>query len=406
MHISEHFLGTLSVLLPAMDIVRGRVNSPEVPAWCETRAWTDFLLGLSEEELAQCERHGLAAWLEGVPRAPESLRELARQSLRWTAFPNAPEASLELEDTRHISQRKQHQLQVLLDAIEPMAKRARRMVDVGAGRGHFTRLAAQLFECTTLGLEREPERVLSAQRLGANTTAEFKTFDASREKLDPSADDLLIGLHACGELGDRMVAASCAAGCAMVLISCCLQKIEPGERQACSEIGKRAGFRLKKDDLGLSNLSARPKGVETPIEDTLRARQARHGLRLLLMERGLLITGGEEMRGINRRLAHKGLEALSRRACELWSLPAPDENEIQHYEERARIEYDRIRRISLPRSMLSKLMEASVVLDRAAALAEHGSRVRVLRLFSEEVSPRNLGILSEGPGMPPLHHGA
>lgn len=380
-----------------MDIVRGRVDSPEPPSWCEARGWTDFLLGLSEEELALCEGEGLGAFLEQAAgtRAPAELCALAKDALRCSVFARAPNAFRELSDTRHIALRKQFQLQALLDAIEPMAKRAGRLLDVGAGRGHFTRLAANLFECDTLGLEREPMRVGAAQRLAQNSSAHFKAFDAVREEFSPEADDLIIGLHACGDLGDRIVLASSKAPCDLVLVSCCLQKIDSEEREPLSDIGKKYGFRPRREDLGLSNLKARWMGVETGLLETLKARETRYALRLLLNGRGICVEAGEEMRGLNRRLSHKGLKSLAERALSLRALESAGEEELRHCEERASAAYQYMRRLSLPRAMLARLLEAAVVLDRAQALLEKGHRVRVEQLFDDDISPRNLGIFAE-----------
>lgn len=395
MQVSEHLGHVLDALMPAMDIAQGRVESPDVPVWCEARGWTSFLLGLTDEELLLCERAGLSAALPDIASAPLDLRALARDVSRWTSFAPAGKAAGALRDTRHISVRKQAQLQALLASVAPMAKRAARIVDVGAGRGHFTRLAADLFECMTIGLERELARVSSAERLAEHSSAIFKAFDANREAFSAAPDDLLIGLHACGVLGDRMVAASCETGCDLVLVSCCLQKIEGPAREPLSKIAKEAGFRPLRADLGLSNLSARGKGVETGLEETLKAREARYALRLLLLERGLAVDAGGEMRGLNRRMAHKGTRQLAEKAFGARGLALPSDHALRMAEQRAALAFQRMRRLSLPRAMLSRPLEAAVVLDRAAALMERGHRVRVLQLFSDDVSPRNLGIFAE-----------
>ena len=70
-----------------------------------------------------------------------------------------------------------------------------------------------------------------ASRRNART---FVTVDA-RDALQFAEHDLAIGLHACGELGDRLVEAAARAGCDLALVSCCLQKISTPTRQPAVE---------------------------------------------------------------------------------------------------------------------------------------------------------------------------
>ncbi|APR78632.1 Transcriptional regulator, AraC family protein [Minicystis rosea] len=198
-----------------------------------------------------------------------------------------------------------------------------------------------------------------------------------------------MGLHACGALGDRLVTAAIAAGCDVALVSCCPQKIDAPVRAPLSRAG--ASLHLRRETLGLANLTARPVGVETSLEATLAAREARHALHLLLRGRGVTLTPGEEMRGINRRRAHAGLAAP---ALSMRGLPPAGDAELRAFEAEARRRYARVRRLSLPRNMLARLVELAVVLDRAAALEEHGAAVPVLTIFDRAVTPRNVALFA------------
>jgi hypothetical protein len=201
-----------------------------------------------------------------------------------------------------------------------------------------------------------------------------------------------VGLHACGELGDHLVAAAARAGCDVALVSCCFQKIHGLTREPLSRGG--AGLVLRRETLGLANLTTQRVGVEAPLEAVLAAREARYALRRLLLDRGLDVPPGEEMRGVNRRQAHKGLATIARAALALRGAPAPSEIEIRAHREDAVRRYARIRRLALPRNMLSRLLEVTVVLDRAAALEEAGHHTRVATVFDRAVTPRNVGLFA------------
>jgi SAM-dependent methyltransferase len=394
----------LHALLPVRDILDGRVEDVDPPAWCADRGWVDFLLALDDDELRRCEAEGLAARASELGGAPTSLVDLAAAVLASTRIPelSADRRAPPPSALRSVSERKREQLEALLGAVGPMAARAARIVDVGAGEGHFTRLAAELFDREALGIERNVVSVASATARAESraneidttgSVARFVAFDACREPLDFARDDLAVGLHACGEVGDRLITAAATAHCEVALVSCCLQKIAGPTRAPLSRAA--AALTLRKDTLGLTNLTAQPRGIEASIDATIEARQVRFALLRLLRARGVELAPGEEMRGINRRRAHRGLRDVAERALAQRGLPSPTDAEIAHHADESRRLYGVVRRLSLPRSMLARLVEVAVILDRAAALAESGARITVATFVQQSATPRNIVILAE-----------
>jgi SAM-dependent methyltransferase len=388
----------LDTLLPTLDIVAQRVDDALVPAWCSARGWTDYLLALTEHDLERCEAEGLAVLAEALPGLPPSLRELAARVRELSELPalDAPSVT-QNQDFRGVSWRKQQQLSALLGALTSLVEQATRIVDVGAGSGHFTRLSARHFSREALGLERNAERVARASSreqadVGAPFSAQFAVVDAFRDGLELRPSDLAIGLHACGELGDTLVRAVADSGADLALVSCCLQKISAPERASLSKAAR--GFAWHKDTLGLSNLTSQAVGVEASIERTMQARQARYALRQLLRARGLEIAPGAEMQGINRRQAHAGLAEIATRSLAQRGLAPASEAELAHQAREALVHFHAVRRLSLPRNMLARAVELSVVLDRAAHLLERGYTVRVATLFERAVTPRNISLFA------------
>jgi hypothetical protein len=396
-------------LLPALDIVSERVDDARVPSWCATRGWHDFLLGLDQRELECCEANGLAFAASTLPRVPASLAELASRVRELSVLPalTAPHATDPDADYRGVSRRKREQLSALLGALGSLAAPARRIVDVGAGSGHFTRLAAHHFGRAALGLERNPERVKSAalrvdSRDETAFSAQFAVVDVCREPLLLRPDDLAIGLHACGELADALIAAVIESGCDLGLVSCCLQKISGAVRIPLSRAAR--GLNLQRESLGLSNLTSQTQGVEASIELTMQARQARFALRRLLLTRGLDIPPGAEMRGVNRRRAHAGLLELANHALAQRGLPAATAVEVAAQQRDAALDFEVVRRLSLPRNMLARPIELGVVLDRAMRLFESDYAVTVATVFERAVTPRNISLFAsrERARLPPI----
>jgi hypothetical protein len=134
--------------------------------------------------------------------------------------------------------------------------------------------------------------------------------------------------------------------------------------------------------------------VERTLADNLRAREVRLALRRLLRERGVALQAGEEMRGINRRRAHAGLAEVSSRALSERGLAPATAAELDFHMQNARRDQAAMRRFTLPRHLLARLVELAVVFDRAACLSEHGLSVRVTELFERGVTPRNSLLLA------------
>jgi SAM-dependent methyltransferase len=391
----------LGVLTPVLDIVLAPAEDSEPPAWCQHRGWAEFLLSLEAHELRTCEESGLEVGLRDVAGAPRELLALAEAVRHATTLPwlRVPALSLPPAALRGVPARKREQLGALLGVAAPLAACAARVVDVGAGSGHLARLSAELFQRETLALEREALRLRTAERrtqqrarnVGALDVC-FAAADVGPERLELERADLAVGLHACGELGDRLVLAAAAARCDLLLCSCCFQKVASPERVMLSRAG--GSLALKRSVLGLANLTSQVTGVEASLRENLRGRQARLALRRLLQARGLVVAAGEEMRGVNRRRAHAGFSELAKMVLTSRQLPPPTPAELRFHADEAEREHAAIRRLSLPRNLLARLVEVTVVLDRAALLEERGQHVLVAVLFEQRVTPRNTVLLA------------
>jgi hypothetical protein len=399
MPISHALARALDVVVPVLDIARDRPRGADPPMFCERRGYTDFLASLPDDELLRCESEGFATRLPLLPAAPPALVELSQKLIEITRLPGRvlKDEPQRIGKRRLVSERKQSEIEALLSVVAHLAARAERIVDVGAGRGHFTRIAAEVFERDAVGIERVPDRVTTAMRLGTGTRASFFLRDATREALGLQVGDLAIGLHACGALGDRLIAEAIEARCAVALVSCCLQKIDTPERRPSSRAAMAAGFVLSKEILGLSNLTSRSQGVESSLADTMDARRKRWALTRLLRHRGISVEPGEEMRGLNRRLAHRAFPELVKKALLQRGLAPASLAEVDEHDRMGTIEFEKMRRFSLPRSMLARALEVTIAFDRAALLEECGYDVRVVEIYDVDITPRNLATIAALP---------
>jgi hypothetical protein len=399
------------------DVVAGRVGEARAPRWCTTRGWDGFLFGLDEEVVAACESFGVAATLGEVAGVPYDLAELAERVRAVTALPRAVVPDRHRVDPGwRVPGRKRAQVSALLataPTLQPEAGRgeapAGRAVDFGAGHGHLTRGLRRDLGLDAIGVERDGERLRTARTLAAKDGPRFVQHVVDGKSSLLRRGDLAVGLHACGALGDDVVRQAREAGSDVLLVGCCPQKI-PGElRPPLSRRGDALRLALRRETLGLANLGgsgwldgeARAhqlrRGARGSVDDVMRGRETRHALRLFLAGRGIEEPVGRESRGMNRMRFRRELATVAETACAVRGLAPPRADEIAGAALRARRELGALRRFSLPRNMLARVLELAVALDRACALEESGHAVRVLEAFSPSVSPRNIAVLSRAP---------
>lgn len=391
--LDQHLFGLCEILADHTDVLLHRVDGASSPGWADERDWSEYLLSLPEHTLQRAEEQGLLIADASNPRMPSGLRELLVRAHAYSRVPSL-EVREELvgHDTRSINLRKRAQLAALLSVGVGLAGAVSRIVDIGAGRGHLTRLAAREWNKNALGIERDPALVSEAQSLAGTLGIQFVCLDALHDDLSLGPHDLAMGLHACGEVGDTLVQKSAEGRSHVMLVSCCPQKISARQRTPLSMLAQQSGLSLPREVLGLANMSHSPHGVELSLSATLEARVNRYALRVFLRSRGLNVEPGAEMQGLNRRRAYRGLEPLVASACAIRGLPLPGPAELVVCSAQAKEEYDRVRRLSLPRMALARVLELTIVLDRAVFLLERGYDVQVAELFAKNVSPRNLVI--------------
>ncbi|MGE0789616.1 MAG: methyltransferase [Sandaracinaceae bacterium] len=397
-----------ALLAELRDVVEERVLSPVPPAWCTARGWTPYLSQLRDDQLAEAELDA-ARVFAGDERAPCSLRRLAERVADLRALPgyepgeDAGQRALELDPRLFGARaRKRAQVTTLTAIALDSAHDAERIVDFGSGRAHLTRFLAGSFAKPAVGLEQRPAAVAAARRLDERAAVDvrYEQRDARDETVALAPRDLLVGLHACGALGDALIAAARRSGCAAMLVSCCPQKIEGETREPLSTHGARLGLRIPRRVLGLANLGA----LDHSLRANARAaeqRRLRHGLRLLLTDALGELEEGAESRGLNRRRFRGELARVAHTAFVARGLPVPTQQAIEAADRAARAEHAVIRRLALPRTMLARVVELAVVLDRARALEERGHEACVLEAFPAFVSPRNLVVIARPPSSGP-----
>jgi len=387
--------GTLSEVA---DIIAGRTTEHTAPTWSETRGWTSFLRELSDAQVADCEQRGLHRCAHDLPKMPPTLAKLCSDvnqclALIGVSRPPSADNGLSPQSYSRVPSRKRAQISTLVSLSHELMRSSTRVVDVGSGHGHLTRLLRASLHLDAMGIERNTSLAKTARELAGPDGPRTVVADAlvDRPKLGPG--DFAVGLHACGDLGDELIRMALDSRVPLLLVSCCPQKTKARERQPLSSCGKRVALRWPRDVLGLANLSAcYGEGVDR-VRGAMTARETRCAVRVFLAQRGIHVSLGETSQGVNRRCFTKDLEVAAAHVCRARELEPPSRHELEQARADGKAQFALVRRFSLPRDALGRLMELAIVLDRACALEEQGYAVRVEEIFPAATTPRNLAII-------------
>ena len=394
------------LIIDNRDVLDARpAGADAVPGALGSRGWSAFLQSLDDAELEAVEAHGFdATWPEGTPDSLRSLVLRAREVCTLPALVPVRSRSGGLRPGE--TPRKRAQIDAFGDLVLSVAATAVRVVDVGSGHGHLTRAIAERMDRPVVGLERDAALAGRAKAMSRGGGPSYAVTDVLRDGLAAAPGDCLVGLHACGELGDAMVTSVARTpGASLALVGCCLQKRRQLSRvPLCPVPGAEEHLELSRRLLGLSNLTARDHGVEASRSENLAARERRLALHRLLVERWGPMRLGAEMDGLNRRVAQRALPVLVARAFARRGAPAPSGAAVDGAALWARETHARTRRLSLPRSLLARALEVYVLLDRAMHLARSGLVVRIGTAFPAAVSARNLTLVGIAPGASSVVH--
>lgn len=376
------------------DVLEARAVDDTIPAALARREWADALLSLDDRELHALEIAGC----EGAfpARFPASLARLQVETRHLCATsPLAPPLEASRPLRRLETPRKRTQVEILGRLTLPLAETAQRVVEVGSGHGHLAREVAASIERPVVGLERDPAISEKARKLPHWDRLSFEEVDVLTGGIALREGDCALGLHACGELGDALTLAVAAHAQSLVLVGCCLQKQRAEVRTPLSAAASAVDASLAKSLLGLSNFTPREQGVEATREENIAARERRHALHALLVAHAGPLRFGAEMDGLNRRAAHGDLASMVVRAFQRRGLQLPSPRSIEEAARRAKTLHDRLRRLSLPRILLGRVLEMFVAVDRALHLERAGFAVTLGTAFPREISARNLTIVAQ-----------
>ncbi|PXF45878.1 hypothetical protein BWQ96_04313 [Gracilariopsis chorda] len=409
----------LEIIAPHVEslcsLLRNRVYVPKAPSIFDHKV-EEYLKNLSDPVLHHIETHGATETLLGGD-APPYLRCLASLAFNLSQFfPGACQdfavdeyqQSVALHPQKglprtRIRSAKRHQIAVVTKCTQTIISQMRsdsieRIVDMGAGHSHLSANFGEKLGLPILAIDRDSDLLRTSKKLYSdipNLSWHQACIGTPREDVQIGTNDMLVGLHACGSLGDQLIEKAVQSGVSAVfLVSCCLQKLRPALpfRYPLSDVvvQDKQLLKLLKTERRLLGVTNRSRNAS---QTSTQGRVTRYALRKLLGDHGLHFKHGDEVHGLSRHAFKHGLKYVSEKIAEIHQINLRlSEEEAGERMEAAAVDYRAVRALSVPRAVAGEILEMAIVLDRAARLEEQFHTVRTMRVWPESVSVRNQAI--------------
>ncbi len=354
--------------------------------------WSKELLNLSIENQINCEFELETSYLKNTEfiNFISSIKDLIK-------IPKAQLSQLEIPAylTRKLSKKKTHELKQIKYLVDNL--NFNQIIDIGGGAGHLASYLICDNEKKAISFDLEEKyQIIGKEKLKRYAPEILKRLDFKTQKIDENTKlpqiqkSLTIGLHACGDLSSILLKNSIDKEREILSLGCCYHKCTK-QYLNLSQIAQNKPLHLSFHSLTMAAKTFKTLDREQ-FERRQRVKDFRYAIHLFATrELGLdFQTLGNakphDYQGRFSKYAHKYLPVTQKYSEDILN------NKFKEYQEEVRL----IQTLGSIRSMLSRLVELYIILDRALFLQERGKRVEVLELFETTISPRNLAIISSG----------
>lgn len=316
-----------------------------------------------------------------------SLREIEKTSL--------PQQELDKRLKSKISLKKQHEIVAIADYLKD--KVFRRIIDVGSGAAHlsshliaYNKILANCIDASNdyqkIGFKKlkkfAPEIL---DRLTFNT---IEIHESS--KIDIRDEDLLIGLHSCGDLSIHILKNFIMSQNGQVLnYGCCYHKLR-NKNYNLSELAKQRGIKLNTFSLTLAAKGHKPQTL-VELEKKIQVKSYRYGLHILnkdKLNKNFISVGN----GLKSDYQMSFADYVNKFSPETLLHLSKTEIERFYVQDETQEKIKDLIHLGIIRSQLARLIECYIVLDRALWLKENGAKIDIKETFDNGLSPRNIAL--------------
>lgn len=369
--------------------------------------WLEFLLNLPDTDLHQLDAFLDLTQIEQRPfiKLCEDLRNLVKIPKQEVNSHNLPIKAFD-----KINDKKEYEIGILAPFIAEIYNREQlsQVIDIGSGVGNLARVLSSYFHIKTTCFEKDQyfhslgkkyvEKYSTPQGL---KNIEFKHIaldDWDKEALSLiNPNSIVIGLHACGILSQRILETGYLKRPKYILnFGCCYLLMNPKNDLNLSFFAKQHPHYISY--YGLTLATRHRTGFS--FADFLfkkRVKSFRYTLQLFLYHeagiRKFVSVGDSKPRDYQQDFAYYAQKKLKKLNLNL-NISDKSLNDFFNNP----VHQELVQRMFLAdiiRTQFGRAVEHLILLDRSIYLEEQGYQVKLLTFFDEKTSPRNRGILGQ-----------
>jgi hypothetical protein len=378
---------------------------PDYPA-----EWLDLLDKLTREELFAIDSKQSFTKIAGTSLYDFLLK--IQKISHIEAVDESPELPLEDWAFAGVKLKKRHEIQKIVPEIKKihLQHKIHHLNDIGGGVGHLSRILAHYHSIPAFSIDQNKEfQATGEKRLkrfrkiadAAEVTFINMKFGEENKINDQvfSPDSFSLGLHTCGNLALKLIETSVHYRTRGLLsFGCCYHLIRHADDSNFyqSEFYRQNNFQ-KINLYGLS-LATRSH-AETNFQNYIKKEKVknyRYGFHLFMMKhfnRNDYIDVGEcPLQVYDQPISQYILLKLA--VLEIPHSYAKEYIENFYYSKQIQTELRTMFLCNIIRWQIGRALEVFLLLDRCLMLTENGYQVTIKQFFTEELSPRNIGILA------------
>lgn len=281
-----------------------------------------------------------------------------------------------------------------------------KIVDIGGGIGLLAQTMNNVYHHKVLSVDLDPVmQQTGRERHEKNAKGphkvEYHNIKVSADEMNfvqlLDAETLTLGLHTCGTLANDQVMASAKARAKSIInMGCCYHKLVPAT-QNISAFTRSLPDKLVMTQFALTLASrAHRKMDEKDYDLKEKVKLYRYSIHFLLHDlygiKDLKTLGNSSPKLYDEPFSVYAIDNLKRVGIEVKH--TPEELDAYYNDPERQKLISKMLAAGLVRNVFGRLLELYIQLDRVIYLEEQGYEARLLEVFEEPVSPRNIAIVA------------
>lgn len=294
------------------------------------------------------------------------------------------EYPLTQKDINGITSKKSHEIKRIINILKDY--KFDNVIDIGSGKGHLSFIMAkylsnQSYLCIDQDEKLQEAAQKSFEKINPKALKKLKYKTATideNSKFTIKENDLLLGLHACGDLSVYLLELFLNQEGNYLNFPCCYHK------STKLNLSGEMNLELNHYALTLANRSNVPLSLKA-YNERYKIKSFRYTLEMAYFDKH-----GEHLTNLGpapKDLYNKKFDEY----LKFYKFNDYAQNLLEKYQ----VEVNNYILLETLRNPLGRLLEQYILLDRALYLEQNGKKVQLYEVFDNSISPRNIALFSK-----------